>query len=141
VPKALHAVRFDLNFLQASICLFLGVSVVRELRRISSGQDIDCFLSLGAYEVCDATQILSVGSNLIFLMAHAMISRALAPGKSNFVTASVRRTLLSCLCLNHSKSHAPKILQFNAAAVLQRPVTDPEGQSHSNGQLELDILK
>ncbi len=56
----------------------------------------DCFLRLGAFQVCSTTSYLSIFSNLFLLMAQAMISRVLVPGRSNYVNASVSR--------RHSKS-------------------------------------
>jgi hypothetical protein len=57
------------------------------------GRDADCFWDIGAYQVCDATQLLSIYSSLLLLMTQALVSRILVPGKSNFVNASVRRSL------------------------------------------------
>ena len=54
---------------------------------------LDCFLPLGAYKICEATQQLSIYSSLFMLMTQALISRVLVPGMSNFVNASVRRLL------------------------------------------------
>jgi hypothetical protein len=83
-----------LTLLQGSWCAFFGMGLLREMRRISSGQDSDCFLQIGVYRVCEATLIVSNYGNLMLLMAQAIVSRMLVPGKSNFVTASVRRVCL-----------------------------------------------
>ncbi len=57
---------------------------------MSSG-DLDCFIDLGAYKVCDASQDLSNDLSVLLLMMQALVSRLLLPGISNFVNASVRR--------------------------------------------------
>jgi hypothetical protein len=57
------------------------------------GEDADCFWDIGAYQVCDATQYISIYSSLLLLMSQALVSRIFVPGKSNFVNASVRRSL------------------------------------------------
>ena len=44
----------------------------------------------GAYSVCATTALISIISNLFFLMAQAFVSRVLVPGVSIFVSASVR---------------------------------------------------
>ena len=84
------------RFWQAGWWLVFGVRGFVEARRVYSGQDADCFWNLGAYQVCDATQRLSIFSSLVLLMAQAMVTRILVPGISNFVNASVRR-MLRCL--------------------------------------------
>ena len=53
--------------------------------------DLDCFLDLGVYQVCEATQMLSIHSRLAMLMTQALASRVFQPGVSIFVNASVRR--------------------------------------------------
>ena len=58
------------------------------------GKDADCFWDVGAYQVCDATQYISIYSSMFLLMTQALVSRIFGPGKSNFVNASVRRSLL-----------------------------------------------
>ena len=57
------------------------------------GEDADCFWDVGAYQVCDATQYISIYSSMFLLMTQALVSRIFVPGKSNFVNASVRRSL------------------------------------------------
>ncbi len=54
-------------------------------------EDLDCFLDLGAYRICEASQKLSIQSSLVMLMTQALVSRIFRPGVSNFVNASVRR--------------------------------------------------
>ena len=63
-------------------------------QRVLAGGDsnLDCFKAL-EYRFCDATQQLSICTSLFMLMTQALISRALVPGMSNFVNASVRRSL------------------------------------------------
>jgi hypothetical protein len=72
-----------------------GHRIFEVIRRISSGADPDCFIRFGAFELCDATQSLSIYSTLFLLQAQALISRILVPGMSIFVNASVRRLLLA----------------------------------------------
>ncbi len=72
-----------------------GFWIFEEIWRISSGADPDCFIRFGAFELCDATQNLSICSSMFLLQAQALISRILAPGMSIFVNASVRRLLLA----------------------------------------------
>jgi hypothetical protein len=69
-----------------------------EKRRVYTGENADCFWHLGAYQVCDATQYLSIYSNLFLLMLQALVSRILVPGMSNFENASVRH-VMNILCL------------------------------------------
>lgn len=76
-------------FLQAGWCAIFGYWSFGNFYRIYSGQNADCFWDLGAYQVCDATQNLSIFSSLFLLMAQALVSCILVPGKSNFVNASV----------------------------------------------------
>lgn len=98
---------------QAGWWLVFGIRGFNELRRVYSGEDADCFWDLGAYQVCDASQRLSIFSSLILLMTQSVLSRILVPGISNFVNASVRRLLRGHItsfaaCL----SHTPQILLF-----------------------------
>ena len=71
-----------------------GFWIFEQIRRLHSGADPDCFIRFGAFSLCDATQNLSIYSNMFLLMAQALISRILVPGMSIFVSASVRRLLL-----------------------------------------------
>lgn len=61
----------------------------QEIKRMYLGQDADCFWTLGSYQVCDATQNLSIFINMFLLMVQALLTRIFVPGKSNFVNASV----------------------------------------------------
>lgn len=63
------------------------------LRQVSAG-DLDCFYQLGSFRICFASLKLSINSSLFLLMTQALLSRILVPGMSNFVNASVCRTLL-----------------------------------------------
>jgi hypothetical protein len=72
-----------------------GFWIFEEIRRLSAGEDPDCFIRFGTFELCDATQNLSISSTLFLLQAQALISRVLVPGMSIFVNASVRRLLLA----------------------------------------------
>jgi hypothetical protein len=70
-----------------------GYLAVVEVRVIVSTGDRGCFLRIGAFDLCNATQKLSIYSSLFLLMTQALISRTFVPGMSNFVNASVRRAL------------------------------------------------
>ena len=72
--------------------MFYGYYAFSNFQLVSSGR-LDCFIDLGAYKVCDATQKLSIYTSIVLLMTQALISRTLAPGISNFVNASVKRLL------------------------------------------------
>jgi hypothetical protein len=78
---------------QVAWCSFYGHSTVLALQRVLAGKDavLGCFPPLGAYSICEATQLLSIYSSMFMLMTQALISRVLVPGMSNFVNASVRR--------------------------------------------------
>jgi hypothetical protein len=86
----------ELHFLllvQAGCWAIFGVRCFREMRRVYVGEDADCFWDIGAYQVCDASQKVSIYSSLFLLMTQALLSRIFVPGKSNFVNASVRLSL------------------------------------------------
>jgi hypothetical protein len=70
-----------------------GYWISTQIRRLSAGEDPDCFVRFGTFELCDATQNLSIYSTLFLLQAQALICRVLVPGMSIFVNASVRRLL------------------------------------------------
>ena len=78
---------------QVGWCISYGYGTFASFQRVSSGRDadLDCFLDPGAYEVCDATQRLSLDTSILLLMTQALVSRMIVPGISNFVNASVRR--------------------------------------------------
>jgi hypothetical protein len=88
----------NLRFLQAAWWSFFGYWAVVEVKRISEGRDLDCFMDLGHYRVCDATQMLSIYSSLFLLMTQALVSRMLVPGMSIFVNASVIHFLFIASC-------------------------------------------
>ena len=73
----------------------LGFWIFQQIRRLAAGEDPDCFIRFGTFQLCDATQSLSIYSTLFLLQAQALISRVLVPGMSIFVNASVRRLLLA----------------------------------------------
>jgi hypothetical protein len=99
-----------------------------EVRRVYAGEDSSCFWNLGAYQVCDSTQHISIYSSLFLLMIQALVSRILVPGMSNFVNASVRCLLRHC-CASFAVrvTHTRQILHSandrsdcsNAASVTQ----------------------
>jgi hypothetical protein len=72
-----------------------GFWIFQRIRRLAAGEDPDCFFHFGAFQLCDATQDLSICSTVFLLQAQALISRVLVPGMSIFVNASVRRLLLA----------------------------------------------
>ncbi len=73
----------------------LGFWIFQQIRWLAAGQDYECFIHFGAFQLCDSTQNLSISSTLLLLQAQALISRVLVPGMSIFVNASVRRLLLA----------------------------------------------
>ena len=81
------------RFHQAAWWIYFGNLSVVEIIRVIAARKLDCFLNLGAYQVCDATLSLSIYSSLLLLMSQALVTRILVPGMSNFVNASVRRSL------------------------------------------------
>jgi hypothetical protein len=81
---------------------------MEEMLRLSAGNDPDCFIELGSYQVCDATHTMSITSSLFLLYFQALISRILTPGKSSFVSASVRLVLLALTLLQ--TTHVSQIL-------------------------------
>jgi hypothetical protein len=78
--------------LQAAGCIIFGFYAFQAISidLSSSLAALDCFLSIGAYMVCTETALISIFSNLFFLMAQTFVSRMLVPGVSIFVSASVR---------------------------------------------------
>jgi hypothetical protein len=82
-----------LQSLQVGWCIYYGLWTFADFQRVSTGRDadLDCFLNLGAYKSCDATQGLSIYTSILLLMTQALVSRMIVPGISNFVNASVRR--------------------------------------------------
>jgi hypothetical protein len=71
--------------------MIFGFWIIGQLQRVSTG-DLGCFYQIGVFEMCDASQSLSIYSSLFMLMTQALISRILVPGMSNFVNASVSFT-------------------------------------------------
>jgi hypothetical protein len=96
VPPIAPACIFSLCFFcsrasQTIWCVIFGFWTYDEMVSVGRG-DRDCFLQLGAFPVCMATSYLTIFSNLFLLMAQAMISRILVPGRSNYVNASILST-------------------------------------------------
>ncbi len=76
-----------------------------------AGEDPGCFWNVGAYQVCDSTQHISIYSSLFLLMTQALVSRILVPGMSNFVNASVRCLLhYRCASFAGCVTHTRQIL-------------------------------
>jgi hypothetical protein len=89
-----------LSPLQGGWWVIFGYLTFLEFQRVSSGlhTDLDCFIDLGAYKVCNVTQRLSLDTSILLLMTQAFLSRILLPGISNFVNASVRRSHPRACC-------------------------------------------
>ncbi len=68
--------------------MILGYWIVEQLALLSAGQ-LECFYQIGAYQLCNTTEYLSIYTSLFLLVTQALISRILVPGMSNFVNASV----------------------------------------------------
>jgi hypothetical protein len=94
----LVSVEHLLQSLQVGWNIFYGYFTFVYFQQVSSGRDLDCFLDLGAYKICDATQSLSFYTSILLLMTQALVSRILLPGISNFVNASVRRSHPRACC-------------------------------------------
>ena len=113
------SVEHVLQSLQVGWCIYYGYFTFVYFQRVSSGRDadLDCFLDPGAYEVCDATQRLSLDTSILLLMTQALVSRMIVPGISNFVNASVRRLHPRACCSTSyfvicgaRSPHAPQVL-------------------------------
>jgi hypothetical protein len=94
------SVEHVLQSLQVGWCIIYGFWTFVYFQRVYSGrdEDLDCFLDLGAYKICDATQRLSLYTSILLLMTQALVSRMIVPGISNFVNASVRRSHPRACC-------------------------------------------
>ena len=79
----------DSSFLQAIWCSIFGYWTFIDIQQTLGGDAGECFFQIGSFNVCEATALLSIHSNLFWLMAQALLSRMFAPGKSNFVNSSV----------------------------------------------------
>jgi hypothetical protein len=78
-----------LNLMQATWCMAISFWLFQTFQYLSI-KEIDCFLQVGAYEVCDLSFYMSIYINLFFLMFQNLVSRILVPGRSIFLNASVR---------------------------------------------------
>ena len=81
------------------------------MRGLALGE-MDCFIQIGSYKICDNTFKLSVCSNLSMLYTQALMSRIFAPGVSNFVNSSVSILVLNeitAITIQHS--HTLQIIQ------------------------------
>ncbi len=106
-----------LQSLQVGWWINYGSLTFNAFRRVSTGWYLDCFLDLGAYKICDATQRLSIYTSILLLMTQALVSRMIVPGISNFVNASVRRLHPRACCSTSyfvicgaRSPHAPQVL-------------------------------
>ncbi len=77
-----------LSVVQTIWCIIFGLWAYEQYISARLGVR-DCFMQLGLFTVCVDSCFLSVYTNLFLLMAQALVSRILVPGKSNFVTSSV----------------------------------------------------
>lgn len=75
--------------LQAIWCSIFGYWTFIDIQQTLGGDAGECFFQIGSFNVCEATALLSIHSNLFLLMAQALLSRMFAPGRSNFVNSSV----------------------------------------------------
>lgn len=81
------------------------------MRGVAYGE-MDCFIQMGSYKICDNTFKLSVCSNLSMLYTQALISRIFAPGVSNFVNSSVSILVLNVItAITIQYSHTLQIIQ------------------------------
>jgi hypothetical protein len=94
-----------LQSLQVGWCIFYGYFAINHFQRVSAGRDLDCFLDLGAYKICDVTHSLSIYTSILLLMTQALVSRMIVPGISNFVNASVRRSHPRACCGTSQRRH------------------------------------
>jgi hypothetical protein len=101
----LVSVEHLLQSLQVGWWIFNGFWTFVYFQQVSSGRDLDCFLDLGAYKICAATQRLSIYASILLLMTQALVSRMIAPGISNFVNASVRRLHPRACCGTSQRRH------------------------------------
>ena len=113
------SVEHVLQSLQVGWCIIYGFWTFVYFQRVYSGHDadLDCFLDLGSYKICDATQRLSIYTSILLLMTQALVSRMIVPGISNFVNASVRRLHPRACCSTSyfvicgaRSPHAPQVL-------------------------------
>ncbi len=105
--------------------MMFGWWAALQLGRISAGKNLDCFMDLGAFEVCHVTQHLSIYSTLFLLTSQALISRIVVPGMSIFVNASVRQLLMlepksianviRFVTVQEMHSHTPQILHSESS--------------------------
>ena len=100
--------------LQAAGCIIFGLFASQEIliNLTSSYAELDCFVSIGTYSVCDVTARITIYSNLFILMAQAFVSRVFVPGISIFVNASVRCPSNARVPLQ-SKNHKTALTQSN----------------------------
>jgi hypothetical protein len=83
-------------------------------KRVSDRHELDCFVNLGAYKFCVVTQRLSIYTSILLLMTQALLSRMIAPGISNFVNASVRRSHPRTCCSTSEQLHADGFVFFGS---------------------------
>ena len=79
------------------------------MKRVLNGQNLDCFIELREFRICEATQQLSNNFTLALFMAQAVLSRIIFPGTSNFVNASVRRLPATASVIVHL-AHSQQVL-------------------------------
>jgi hypothetical protein len=112
-----------LQSVQVGWWITYGYWTFEHFQRVYSGRDadLDCFLDLGAYKICDATQRLSINTSILLLMTQALVSRMIVPGISNFVNASVRRSHPRACCntsyfviCGARSPHAPQVLHWGS---------------------------
>jgi hypothetical protein len=101
----LVSVEHLLQSLQVGWWILYGYYTFVYFQRVSAGRDLDFFLDLGAYKICVVSQRFSIYTSVLLLMTQALVSRILAPGISNFVNASVRRSHPRACCGTSQRQH------------------------------------
>ena len=79
------------------------------MNRVLASEDLDCFMELREFRICEATHQLSNCFTLTLLMVQAVLSRIIFPGTSNFVNASVRRLPATASVIVHL-AHSQQVL-------------------------------
>jgi hypothetical protein len=134
--------------MQATFCSIFAYRTIQDIQNIAVGS-LDCFIDFGAHRLCQTTSLLSINSSLFLLMAQALCTRILAPGKSIFVNASVRYCAASLRLCNafeiscsvHRNAHALQIFDndmsnaavFSTTQCVELASIVGEVAVHSNG--------
>jgi hypothetical protein len=98
-------------------CIIFGFWTYDQIVSVGTGNR-DCFIELGVFPVCSANLYLSIFSNLFLLMAQALVSRILVPGKSIFVNSSVSCISQSLLTTSRAYSQILLLEEKNRRAAV-----------------------